>query len=90
MGMPCQVNSILKLNRATDYPPQLVVGQVYTASKSGYRILPMDVPLQLVDEAWLAHADIIIRQLVWADQQTTLTFVVDRIYPTPFSVKQLT
>lgn len=87
MGMPCQVNSILKLNRLS-YPPQLVVGQTHTALKSGYRILPIDVPLQLVNDAWQAQADIIIRELAWKNQQTTLVFVIDRIYPTPISVKE--
>jgi Protein of unknown function (DUF2584) len=86
MGMPCQVNSILKLDRSA-YPPQLAIGHIHTAVKSGYRILPIDVPLQLVDEAWCAQADVIIRELSWKNQQTTLIFVIDRIYTNPFSVK---
>ncbi len=87
MGMPCQVNSILKLDRSA-YPPYLEIGSSHTAVKSGYRIFPIDVPLQLVDDAWLAQADIMIRELRWKDQQTTLVFVIHRIYPTPFSVKE--
>lgn len=87
MGMPCQINSILKLDRSA-YPPQLIIGQSHTVVKSGYRILPIDVPLQLVNEAWLAQADIIIYELSWKNQQTTLGFVIHRLYPTPFFVKE--
>jgi Protein of unknown function (DUF2584) len=88
MGMPCQVNSILKLNRSEDYPAELMVGKIYTAVKSGYRILPIDVPLQLVDEDWIAQADIVIQQLTWENRQTRLVFVIDCLYPTPFVVKK--
>jgi hypothetical protein len=85
MGMPCEVNSIIKLQRE-DFPP-LKIGAHLTTLKSGYRILPMDVPLQLVDENWLAHADVVIEQLTWQDQETELTFHVVRVYEKPFSVK---
>ena len=87
MGMPCQVNSILKLDRSA-LPAQLEIGQSHTVVKSGYRIVPIDVPLQLVDEAWLAQADIIIHELSWKNQQTTLVFVIARIYTTPFPMKE--
>ncbi|MBF2051441.1 MAG: hypothetical protein EDM05_59465 [Leptolyngbya sp. IPPAS B-1204] len=87
MGMPCQVNSILKLARGQDFPEPLLLNASHQAIKSGYRILPLDVPLPLVDEAWLAYADVIIHQLVWRDNTTTLSFTIKRLYETPFSVK---
>jgi len=87
MGMPCQVNSILKLKRSRDYP-ELVVGTRHHAQKDGYRIFPIDVPLCLVDEQWVAHADIVIDRLTWHNQTTVLEYRIVRIYAAPFSVKE--
>jgi hypothetical protein len=85
MGMPCQVNSILKLNQ--EYPAQLMLHETYQSTKSGYRILPIDVPIPLVDEHWIAHADVIIDKLTWEQGKTHLTFRIDRIYTQPFALK---
>jgi Protein of unknown function (DUF2584) len=86
MGMPCQVNSIVKLN-GMEFPSLLEINAVHKATKSGYRIFPIDVPLQLVDEAWCAHADVVITQMIWASQQTVLEFHIHRIYDQPFALK---
>jgi hypothetical protein len=45
------------------------------------------VPLQLVDEQWQAQADVVIQQLTWENQMTTIVFRIQRLYPQPFSVK---
>ena len=87
--MPCEVNSILKLKPSQGYPTPLEKGKRYQAQKEGYRILPLDVPIQLVDEDWLARADIIIVRLVWENGTTHLDFEVDRIYQVPFQSKAL-
>ncbi len=86
MGMPCQVNSIVKLDRAM-FPIQLTLGAIHTAQKSGYRIFPIDVPLQLVDEQWQAQADVVIQRLTWENQMTTIVFRMHRVYAQQFSVK---
>jgi hypothetical protein len=86
MGMPCQVNSIVKLN-GTEFPSPLGINEVHKVIQSGYRIFPIDVPLQLVDEAWCAHADVVITQLIWTNQQTVLEFHIHRIYDQPFPLK---
>lgn len=65
MGMPCEVNSLLKLTPSQGYPAQLTIGQQWTVEKSGYRILPIDVPIPLVDGDWMARADIVIKALTW-------------------------
>ena len=87
MGMPCQVNSILKLNLSQGYPALLDMDIQYQVEKNGYRIFPMDVPLCLVDEHWLAHVDVILDKLEWRDQMTHLEFRIVRIYNTPFAMK---
>jgi hypothetical protein len=47
----------------------------------------MDVPLPLVDEQWIAHADIVIRQLTWESGETKIAFEIHRVYESPFSTK---
>lgn len=86
MGMPCQVNSILKLPRK-DFPVSIELGASYQAVKQGYRIIPIDVPIVLVDQNWLAHADVVIHKLTWESNITTLSFTVQRVYEQPFSLK---
>jgi hypothetical protein len=86
MGMPCQVNSIVKLGR-TEFPTPMELNAAHRVVKSGYRIYPIDVPLQLVDEDWCAHGDVVITQLTWTNQQTILEFRLDRIYEQLFSLK---
>jgi len=87
MGMPCEVNNILKLSQQQGYPPQLVPRADHHASKSGYRIIPIDVPIPLVDDNWFTHADIIIRKLTWENGETFVSFEIDRIYDVPFCMK---
>ncbi|NBD16064.1 MAG: DUF2584 family protein [Cyanobacteria bacterium] len=88
MGMPCEVNSILKLKPSQGYPAKLEMGKRYQAVKEDYRIIPVDVPILLVDENWLAHADIKICKLIWENGVTTVEFEIDRIYQTPFLTKE--
>lgn len=88
MGMPCQVNSILKLQPAQGYPAQLTVGSRHQVIKTGYRILPLDVPIPLVDSQWRAAADVVVRKLIWENGRTTLEFEISRVYSTPFSLKE--
>ncbi|WP_260447012.1 DUF2584 domain-containing protein [Nostoc sp. 2RC] len=87
MGMPCEVNSILKLKQSQGYPEKLIIGEQYQAVKEDYRIIPVDVPIPLVNNDWVAHADIIIRKLTWENKQTLVIFEIDRIYDRPFNVK---
>lgn len=86
MGMPCEVNSILKLNAAS-WPDKLTVGQQFQAVKSNYRIFPIEVPIQLVNQDWQAVADVVIRRLVWADRQTLLCYEIQRIYDAPLALR---
>jgi hypothetical protein len=85
--MPCQVNSILRLKRSQGYPGSLVLGKPYQVTKDGYRIFPLDVPLQLVDADWVAHADVVIHRLLWQRQTTQINFEIVRIYDLPFSLR---
>lgn len=87
MGMPCEINSILKLRPSQGYPPRLEKGEKHSAQKQGYRIFPVDIPILLVDENWLAYTDVKIHRLVWENGVTTVDFEIDRIYESPFLTK---
>ena len=87
MGMPCEVNSILKLKPSQGYPDQLKKVMRYSAQKESYRIIPIDVPILLVDENWFAYADIKICRLVWENGITNVEFEIDRLYESPFLTK---
>jgi hypothetical protein len=89
MGMPCEVNSILKLKNSNGYPNELKLGIQYEAWKENYRIIPVDVPIALVDENWIAYADVIITKLIWEKGNTHLFFTIDRIYKNPFITKEI-
>jgi Protein of unknown function (DUF2584) len=84
--MSCEVNSVVKLDRS-EYPSELVVNALHTAQKSGYRIFPIDVPLQLVDADWMARADVVITRLTWEGTQTKIQFRIDRLYNQPIALK---
>ena len=84
--MPCQINSIVKLDRL-QYPPSLILKAIHHVRKSGYRIFPIDVPLQLVDEDWIAHCDVVITRLMWENQRTEIEFRIDRIYTVAIVLK---
>ncbi|MEB3295825.1 MAG: DUF2584 family protein [Synechococcales bacterium] len=86
MGMPCQVNSIVKLT-VSAFPESLVLGNIYTTQKTGYRIYPIDVPLQLVDDLWQAQGEVVIETLTWENQTTTIVYRIHRKYEVPFCVK---
>lgn len=87
MGMPCEVNSILKVNPSQGYPETLILGEQFTVTKDGYRIIPIDVPIMLVDEEWKAHADIIIHKMLWEGGKTHLSCIIHRMYDSPFLAK---
>jgi hypothetical protein len=82
MGMPCEVNSLLKLNRLQGLPIVFLPESFHQALKKGYRIIPVNVPIPLVDESWTVRAEIIIHKLVWENDETALTFEIIKVYET--------
>ena len=87
MGMPCEVNSILKLSEIQGYPEKLLIEKEYDAIKDGYRIIPVDVPIPLVDQSWTAYADVVIKKLIWQKGKTQILFTIDRIYECGWNLK---
>jgi hypothetical protein len=87
MGMPCEINSILKLNSTQNYPNELDTSKEYQIIKEGYRIIPIDVPIPLVDRHWVARADIMIKKLTWEARQTIIDFQIVKVYSIPFAMK---
>ena len=87
MGMPCEVNSILKLSHESGFPEVLKYDEIYTGTKEDYRIMLVDVPIMLVDSDWYGHADVIIVSLTWKNSKTIIEFKIDRIYENKFLTK---
>lgn len=87
MGMPCEINTILKLTPAQGYPTELTLGDRHQAQKGGYRIFAVDVPVALVDENWIAHADVVIETLTWHQQTTCVEYRISRLYDAPMALK---
>jgi hypothetical protein len=80
MGMPCEVNSVLKLSTEQGYPDKLSLLRTYKGIKQGYRILPVDVPIDLVDSNWISRCQVIVEKLVWTKSTTEVHFKVYRFY----------
>jgi hypothetical protein len=80
MGMPCEVNSVLKFSTLQGFPTELTPNSSYQVHKKGYRIIPIDVPIPLVDNDWVVRAEVIVRKLIWERNQTWLTFEVITAY----------
>lgn len=73
MGMPCEINNILKLNVEQGFPgykPE--ISGTFHAIKEGYRIFPVGVPILLVDSQWTADSQVKIAQLTWKEDKTHL------------------
>lgn len=87
MGMPCEVNSILKLSRECGFPEYLEYDKTYIGTKEDYRIMLVGVPIMLVDSDWYGHADVIITSLTWENNTTVVKFKLDRIYKDKFLTK---
>ena len=88
MGMPCEVNSILKLNELQCSSTKFEHGSFHEASKGGYRIIPLDISISLVDKDWRNVADIVIRKLTWENNKTFLRFEIVKLHETPFIDKK--
>ncbi|MDH5528043.1 MAG: DUF2584 family protein [Nitrospirota bacterium] len=52
MGQPVEMNTVLKLSTDQGLPEDPVVGETYTFQKSGPRIYPIGVPVELIDDNW--------------------------------------
>jgi hypothetical protein len=76
--MPCQVNSILKLKPSQGYPKQLTLLLQYQVFKDGYRIMPLDIFIPL---------DVVINQVIWEKNQTSIFFEIKIVYDSQFSWK---
>lgn len=79
MGMPCELNTVLKLSPSQGYPYELVMNEEHEGIKEGYRILPVGVRIPLLDQEWKHEANVIIKRLVWEDLRTTIRFEIDEI-----------
>lgn len=52
MGQPVEMNTVLKLSVEQGLPEDPVVGESYLFRKSGPRIYPIGVPVELIGDDW--------------------------------------
>jgi hypothetical protein len=76
MSYLVRFNWVLKI----DPPKQLAIGETYSFSKSGSRIFPIGVPIDLITLKRKAIAKIKVVNFAQDGQQTTGQFIVIKLY----------
>jgi len=81
MGFKMEFNWALKLKCKQGLNEKnLKVGKSYNFSKDEYRIYPVGVPIDLINENWEAVAKIVIASFKNADYKTVGKYKVVKIY----------
>jgi hypothetical protein len=78
MGFMYEFNGILKLSEANEN--NLCVGQNYTFGKSGVRVFPIDMSIDLVNRNWEVIAQCVIKQITITSKETTGEYSIIEIY----------
>jgi hypothetical protein len=81
MGHKIEFNWALKLEPTQGLDEKnLKVGEIYEFIKEGYRVYPLDLPLDLLNQKWEAVAKIIIVEIRNENQKTKGKYKVLKIY----------
>lgn len=80
MGSLFEFNWIMKISRSQGLPESPVPGDKYPFTKEGYRVYPIDVPIELIDDSWTALALVVITSITLAANTTSGTFKVIKLY----------
>lgn len=78
MGFIYEFNWILKLSEVNEN--KICAGQNYTFRKSGVRVFPIDMPIDLVNKNWEAIARCVIKQITITSKETTGEYSIIEIY----------
>ncbi|MDH4229645.1 MAG: DUF2584 family protein [Nitrospirota bacterium] len=82
MGQPVEMNTVLKLSSGQGMPAEPVVGEVYVFRKSGPRIYPIGVPVELIGDDWQTVGKAVIDEFTISLEETRGRFrVVKRFSP---------
>jgi len=80
MGFKTEFNWILKLKPEQGFPEVLEVNKEYNFLKDGYRVYPLDIPIDLVNENWEAVAKAVIVECTLGNGKTKGIFKIVKIY----------
>ncbi len=79
MGMPMELQTVI----VTKGKEQRVQGNVFVLKKEGYRLYPLDVPLEVRRTVQSEASGIaVVRKLEWEDSRTTVTYELVSLYST--------
>ena len=79
MGMPMEVQTVI----VTEGKEQRVQGNVFVLEKDGYRLYPLDVPLEVRRTVQSEASGIaVVKKLEWKDSRTTVTYELVSLYST--------
>ncbi len=76
MGQPVEMNTVLKLSAGQGLPEEPTVGETYRFTKSGARIYPLGVPVELIGDDWNTLGKAVIDEFTVNLEETRGTFRV--------------
>ena len=81
MGYNTEFNNALKLKPMQGLDEtNLRIGNVYSFTKDGYRIYPVDTPIDLLNQDWEPLARVMIIKTALSEKKTTGNYKVLKIY----------
>jgi len=81
MGQITEVNWLLKLNNSNGLNEETIeTGETFKFNKSGYRIYPINIPIDLLNSDWEVIAKIVIVTISIDENTTFGEYKVIRLY----------
>lgn len=78
MSTPLSLNALLSLPE--DFDKKIEVGGEYTIRKSGFRIMPLEMPMELSTEDHKYLGKVVVLKLVITKEYTDVTFKVLKVF----------
>lgn len=80
MGVPVEMNTVLKLSPEQGLPEDPVAGEAYAFRKSGPRIYPLGVPVELIGPDWKTRGKAVIDAFTVSLEETRGRFRVVQVF----------
>jgi hypothetical protein len=80
MGFETEFNWVMKLSQKQGLFQDLKEGGQYKFNKQGFRVYPVEIPLDLVNENWEAIAKVVVEEFKNYKGKTFGTYRVVRLY----------
>jgi hypothetical protein len=81
MGFKTEFNWVLKLKPEQGLDEaNLEMGKIYEFSKEEYRIYPVDIPIDLINQNWEYVAKVVVTEFKNSDKKTIGKYKVLKIY----------